>query len=41
MIASTCCIDKTASRMLSQILMSSFKENKETGQKEDIGMHRT
>jgi len=40
-IASACCIDKTASRVQSQILVSSLKENKEIGQKEDIEMPGT
>lgn len=41
MIAFACCIDKTTSRMPSQILVSSLRENKELGQMEDIGVHRT
>lgn len=41
LIASACCIDKTASGVPSQILVSSLKENKEIEQKEDIGMHST
>lgn len=41
MTAFPCCIDKTAARMLSQILVSSLKKSEEIGQVEDIGVHRT